>query len=121
MALKITPAAIQELLDELERSQQSRKRAWEVLQQLRTILCREAHVSIPSPAAKSFEAEGEVLCFALAAAIRNRNEVVIRLIAAAESYKKAVEQIEGSRPTQYPGAHLQLLKALGHARELVEP
>jgi hypothetical protein len=36
--MSITPKAIQELLDELEASKQSRLRAWKALQRLRSIL-----------------------------------------------------------------------------------
>jgi hypothetical protein len=36
--MKVTPQAIQELFDELEASRQSRRRAWETLQWLRTVL-----------------------------------------------------------------------------------
>jgi hypothetical protein len=36
--MAITPKAIQDLLDELESSKQSRLRAWNVLQRLRLVL-----------------------------------------------------------------------------------
>jgi hypothetical protein len=51
----ITPQAIQDLLDELEVSKQSRLRAWNVLQ----ILSDLGNIPIPPPAQKTFEAEGE--------------------------------------------------------------
>jgi hypothetical protein len=59
--MPITPKAIQDLLDELEASKQSRLRAWNVLQRLRLILSESGNVAIPPPAQKTFDAEGEVL------------------------------------------------------------
>jgi hypothetical protein len=65
ISMAITPTAIQDLLDELEASKQSRSRAWNVLQRFRTVLSEVENVSIPPPAQKTFEAEGETLEHAL--------------------------------------------------------
>ena len=59
--MSITPKAIQDLLDELEASKQSRLRAWSVLQRLRMVLSEVGSVAIPPPAQKTFDAEGEAL------------------------------------------------------------
>jgi hypothetical protein len=59
--MSITPKAIQDLLDELEASKQSRLRAWNVLRRLRLALSDVGNVTIPPPAQKTFDAEGEVL------------------------------------------------------------
>ena len=63
--MSITPKAIQDLLDELEASKQSRLRAWKVLQRLRLVLSEAGNVTIPPPAQKTVDAEGESLgtCF----------------------------------------------------------
>ena len=63
--MSITPKAIQDLLDELEASKQSRLRAWSVLQRLRMVLSEMGSVAIPPPARKTFDAEGEALEHAL--------------------------------------------------------
>jgi hypothetical protein len=42
----ITPKAIQDLLDELEASRASRKRAWEVLQEIRCVLKETAGIEV---------------------------------------------------------------------------
>ena len=47
--MSITPKAIQDLLDELEASKQSRLRAWNVLQRLRLVLSEAGIVAIPPP------------------------------------------------------------------------
>jgi hypothetical protein len=42
--MSITPKAIQDLLDELEASRQARRRAWDVLQDLRAVLTNLGNV-----------------------------------------------------------------------------
>jgi hypothetical protein len=46
-------------LDEPESSKESRLRAWNVLQRLRSVLFKAGNVAIPPPAQKTFDAEGE--------------------------------------------------------------
>ena len=74
--MSITPKAIQDLLDELESSKQSRLRAWNVLQRLRSVLSDTGNVAIPPPAQKTFDAEGEALEHALTKSFRIRNEAI---------------------------------------------
>jgi hypothetical protein len=57
--MPITPKAIQDLLDELEASKQSRLRAWNVLQRLRLVLSEKGNIAIPPPPQKTFDAEDE--------------------------------------------------------------
>jgi hypothetical protein len=75
--MAITPTAIQELLDELESSKQGRLRAWNVLHRLRLDSLRTGNVAIPSPAQKTFDAEGEALEHALTS---QRSENRVRVI-----------------------------------------
>jgi hypothetical protein len=72
----ITPKAIQDLLDELEASKQSRLRAWKVLQSLRLVLSEAGNVTIPPPAQKTFDAEGEILEHALTKSFRLQNDAI---------------------------------------------
>ena len=71
--MSITPKAIQDLLDELEASKQSRLRAWKALQRLRSVLSEVGNVAIPAPAQMTFNAEGEILEHALTKSFRIRN------------------------------------------------
>jgi hypothetical protein len=50
---------IQDLLEELEASKQRRLRAWNVLLRLRSLILELGNVTIPPPAQKTFDAEGE--------------------------------------------------------------
>jgi hypothetical protein len=74
ISMSITPKAIQDLLDELEASKQSRLRAWSVLQRLRLVLSEMGSVAIPPPAQTTFDAEGEALEHALRKSFRRRND-----------------------------------------------
>ena len=70
--MSITPKAIQDLLDELEASRQARRRAWDVLQDLRVVLTNLGNVTIEVPSRKTFEAEGAILKQALSDCLRDQ-------------------------------------------------
>jgi hypothetical protein len=70
--MPITPKAIQDLLDELEASKQSRLRAWNALQRLRSVLSEVANVTIPASTQKTFDVEGEIPEHALTKSFRIR-------------------------------------------------
>jgi hypothetical protein len=76
--MSITPKAIQDLLDELEASKQSRLRAWNVLQRLRLVLSEAGNVGIPPPAKKTIDAEGEALEHALTKSFRDDTDERLR-------------------------------------------
>jgi hypothetical protein len=77
--MSITPKAIQDLLDELESSKQSRLRAWDVLQRFRLALSEVGNVQIPPPAQKTLDAKGEALEPALTKFFRIRDEAIKNL------------------------------------------
>jgi hypothetical protein len=70
--MSITPKAIQDLLDELEASRQARRRAWDVLQDLRAVLTKLGNVTIETPSLKAFEIEGAILKQALSNCLRDQ-------------------------------------------------
>jgi hypothetical protein len=55
--MSTTPEAIRKLLDELEASRASRKRAWENLQEIRWVLKDATGVDLPPAARKTIELE----------------------------------------------------------------
>src|SRR5258708_39393931 len=71
--MSITPAAIQQLLDELESSKRARQRAWEVLQELREVLSSLGNIKIEAPAKRTFDAEGAILKRVLSDCLRDRH------------------------------------------------
>jgi uncharacterized protein YukE len=82
--MSITPEAIQDLLDELEASRQARRRAWDVLQELRAVLTNLGNLTIETPSRKSFEIEGAILKQALSDCLRDQRAALAQLADAAK-------------------------------------
>ena len=116
--MAITPKAIQDLLDELESSKQSRLRAWNVLQRLRLILSESGNVVIPPSAQKTFDAEGEVLERALTTSFRLRNDAIKSLCSSVRRFRDATVKEECK--SDYPHALQALWKALDRAEDLIQ-
>jgi hypothetical protein len=115
--MSITPKAIQDLLDELEASKQSRLRAWNVLQRLRLVLSEAGNVTIPASAQKTFVAEGEALEHALTKSFRIRNEAIKSLCSSVRRFRDATLKEECK--SDYPHALQALWKALDRAEDLI--
>ena len=104
-----TPKAIQDLLEELEASKQSRLRAWSVLQRLRVVLSELGNVAIPAPKQKTFDAEGEILEHSLMKCFRARNDAIKSLCSSVRRFRDAtIKESKGD----YPQALQAMLKAL---------
>jgi hypothetical protein len=74
----IAPRAIKELLDELEVSRTSRKRAWEILQEIRW--CSKAPPDRrPAPGKKTIDAEGRIVKDGVRRALQDRQKALTRL------------------------------------------
>jgi hypothetical protein len=116
--MSITPKAIQDLLDELEASKQSRLRAWSVLQRLRMVLSEAGNVAIPAPAQMTFNAEGEILEHALTKSFRIRNEAMKSLCSSVRRFRDAT--IKEECKSDYPHALQALWKALDRAEDLIQ-
>ena len=87
--MSITPKAIQGLLDELETSRQARRRAWDVLQDLRAVLTNLGNVTIEVPSRKTFEVEGAILKQALSDCLRDQRAALAQIADAARQVDKA--------------------------------
>jgi hypothetical protein len=116
--MSITPRAIQELLDELEASKQSRLRAWEGFQKIRATLSDLGNIAIAPPKRKTFEEEGAILDRILAKTLRDRNAALKSLTQAARTYVDTVMIPE--RKADFGSAHQAMLRALGNAEDLVQ-
>jgi hypothetical protein len=108
-----TPQKLQKVLDELEASRSSRKRAWENLQELRWVLQDSAGMKLPSPAKKTIDLEGRLIKDGVRKAIRDRQDALHELINAIKQYRKLSESkpltLQGS---DYAHAVLELNKRL---------
>ena len=116
--MKLTPKAIQDLLDELEASKQSRLRAWNVLQRIRAILSEFGNATNPPATQKTFDAEGEVLEHAITRSLRIRNDAIKSLCSAVRRFRDAT--IKEDCKGDYPQALQALLKALDRAEDLIQ-
>src|ERR1700741_2412502 len=114
--MSITPKAIQDLLDELEASRQARRRAWDVLQDLRAVLTNLGNVRIEAPSGKTFESEGAILKQALSDCLRDQRAALTQLADAARQVDKAAFGLTAD----FGPAHPALLKALDRAEVLLQ-
>jgi hypothetical protein len=116
----MTPQELQKVLDELEASRSSRKRAWENLQELRWVLQDSAGMKLPPPAKKTIDLEGRLIKDGVRKAIRDRQDALHELVSAINQYRKLSESkpltLQGS---DYAHAVLELNKAIDQAEGLL--
>src|ERR1700722_19729784 len=99
--MSMTPHALQELLDELEASRASRKRAWENLQELRWVLKDTTGIELPPPARKTIDLEGRIVKDGVKKALRDRQLALAELVNAIQHFRK----IADSKPLTLQGAN----------------
>jgi hypothetical protein len=108
-------------LDELEASRASRKRAWEVLQEIRWVLKDAARMDLPPAAKKSIDLEGRLVKDAVRKALRERWSALADLVQAIREYRKLAEKqpltLQGS---DYAHAVQELNKAIDWAEALLQ-
>ena len=89
--VSLTPKALQDLLDELEASRASRKRAWENLQEIRWALKDAAGVELPPPARKTIDLEGGIVKDGVRKTVKNRQIALGDLVTAIQEFRKFIE------------------------------
>jgi hypothetical protein len=119
--MSITPQALRELLDELEASRASRRRAWENLQEIRWVLKDSAGMELPPPGKKTIDLEGRIVKDGVRKAIRDRQIVLTELILAIREFRK----IAASKPltlqgSDYAQAVQELNKAIDRAADFTQ-
>jgi hypothetical protein len=116
----MTPQEMQKVLDELEASRSSRKRAWENLQEIRWVLQDSAGMKLPPPARKTIDLEGRIIKDGVRKAISDRQNALHELLNAINRYRKLSESkpltLQGS---DYAHAVLELNKAIDDAEGLL--
>jgi hypothetical protein len=118
--MELTPKAIQDILDELEASRASRKRAWENLQEIRWVLKDTAGMELPLPARKTIDLEGRLVKDGVRKAVKDRQIVLTDLVHAIREYRKLADQkpltLQGS---DYAHAVQELNKAIDRAEGML--
>jgi hypothetical protein len=119
--MSITPEALQALLDELEASRASRKRAWENLQELRWVLKDAAGVELPPPARKTIDLEGRLVKDGIRKTLTQGRDALDRLVRAVRQYRALAEKqpltLQGA---EYAHAVNELKAALERAEDLLQ-
>ena len=118
--MAITPKAIQDMLDELEASRASRKRAWDVLQEIRWVLKDTTGVEIPPPARKTIDLEGRLVKETVRKALKDRQNAITDLVHAIREYRKLADKPLTLQGSEYAHALLELNKAIDRAEGLLQ-
>ena len=114
------PQELQNLLDELEASRASRRRAWENLQEIRWVLKQVCEIELPPPAKKTIDLEGRVVKDGMKKALSERQNALNELLAAVRLYRKLADQTPLTlREGDYAQAVQRLNAAIDRADELV--
>src|ERR1700730_19380173 len=117
---RMTPQELQDLLEELEASRASRRRAWENLQEIRWVVKDTVGVELP-PARKTIDLEGRIVKDGVRKALRDRQLALAELVHAIQHYRK----IADSKPLTLRGSYYapsvhELNKAIGRAEGLLQ-
>jgi hypothetical protein len=117
----MTPQELQNLLDELEASRASRRRAWENLQEIRWVEKDTLGIELPPPARKSIDLEGRIVKDGVRKALRDRQQALTELVQAIKHFR----QIADSKPltlqrSEYPQAVQELNKEIYRAEGLLQ-
>jgi hypothetical protein len=117
--MSVTPEAIKKILDELEASRASRKRAWENLQEIRWILKDATGINLPPPARKTIDLEGRVVKEGVRKIVNDRQAALQILVHAINEFRKLTDQPVTLRGSDYAHAVQELNKAIDRANDLL--
>jgi hypothetical protein len=87
----MTPQELEKLLDEVEASRASRRRAWENLQEMRWVLKEVCNIELPPPARKTIDLEDRVVKDGVKKALRDRKDALSELVNAVQLYGKLTD------------------------------
>src|SRR5271165_1385301 len=113
--MSITPQAVQELLDELEASRASRKRAWDNLREIRWVLKDTAGIDLPAPARKTIDLEGRIVKDGVRNTVKDRQVVLDELVKAIREFRNFTDQPLTLRGGDYAHAVQELNNAIDRA------
>jgi len=81
----LDPKELQDLLDEVEASRRSRKRAWENLAEIRCVLKDAAGVELPPPKRKTIDLEGRI--------VKDRQLALHELVKAIRDFRRFTDEL----------------------------
>src|ERR1700722_7157547 len=116
--MSITPQALQDLLDELEASRTSRKRSWEILQEIRWVLKAWTGTELPPAARKTIDLEGRLVKDGVRKTLRDRQNALTDLVGAIREYRKLADHPLTLQGSEYAPAVQKLNQAIDRAEGL---
>jgi hypothetical protein len=96
--MSITPQAVQKLLDEVEKLRDSRKRAWDNLQEIRWVLKDAAGIELPAPARKTIELESRIVKDGVRKTVKDRQialDMLLKAIRIPEIHGSTIDASRG--------------------------
>ena len=100
------------MLDELEASRASRKRAWENLQEIRWVRKDTAGVELPPPARKTIDLEGRIVKDGVRKTVTERQAALNDLVKAIREFRMFTDQPLTLRGSDYAHAVQELNNAV---------
>jgi hypothetical protein len=97
----MSPKELQDLVEELEASRASRRRAWENLQEIRWVVKYTVGIELPPPARKTTDLEGRIVKDGVKKALRDRQLALAELVHAIQHYRKVAD----SKPLTIQGGN----------------
>ena len=116
--MSLSPKELQDLLDEVQASRFSRKRAWDNLQEFRWVLKDVSGIELPPPARKTIDLEGRIVKDGLRKALTERQIALDGLLKAICEFRKFTDQPLTLRGGDYAKAVLKLNQAIDRAQGL---
>lgn len=117
-AQSLDPKELQGVLDELKASRESRKRAWENLQEIRWVLKDAAGVEVPPPKRKTIDLEGRK--DGVRKVVTDRQVALNELVKAIGAFRKFTDEPLTLRGEDYGEAVQELNTAVNQANELLQ-
>ncbi len=118
--MAITPQALQDLIDELDASRASRKRAWEILREIRWVLKDTTGIEAQHPVRKTIDLEGRLVKDAVRKTLKDRQNALTHLIHAIREYRKLADQPLTLRGSEYAQAVQELNQVIARAEQLLQ-
>jgi len=118
--MSLSPKELQDVLDELEASRSSRRRAWENLQEIRWVIKEATGVEFPTPARKTIDLEGRVVKDGVRKVVKDRQLALSELVKAIREFRKFTDEPLTLRGAGYAHAVQELNKAIDRAEGLLQ-
>jgi hypothetical protein len=107
------------MLEELTASRESRRRAWENLQEFRWVIKDTIGIDLPPPR-KTIDSEGSLIVDAVRKAVRERQAALADLVRAIRAFRYAAEHPLNKQESGYAQALHELHTAIDRAERFLQ-